>query len=189
MKKVFAILVLLVLSACYAIPVLATDGTTTGNYFDDKILPYITAGGTGVVGSLAGFIGMVRSNKKKVDEELAKINAASAKLDEKTKKLEELDTKVSAKLASIEGGVKSFTENANSSMLRMTEEVKAQKDTIQAFGGQITSIADNQTRATKAILIGFGNDAELVKNGYAKEICALMKQGETIVQAENTVNP
>lgn len=161
--------------------------TDTGSYFETKVLPYIVGGGSGAVGALAGFVGLIRKTKKTASDTtktvtdatsaaLAKVETATAELEVQATKITEFQKDVTDKVNNVGEDVKGFKETALKTIEEQKKMIDAQTEVIKGFQGQIAKITSDQAKTTQAILIGFGNNAELVKNGYAKTICDLMEK-------------
>lgn len=186
-KKLWLVVILLVVFSLGVTKVIAEElePTSAGNYFETKVLPYIAGGGTAVVGSLVGFVGLIRKTKKQGEDTVKSVNdstnAAIGKVETATKTLEtqaakisEMQTFVQEKVGGLNDDVNAFKESATKTMLEQQAMIEKQTAVINGFKEQMTQTAENQAKMTKAILIGFGNNAELVKNGYAREISELM---------------
>jgi hypothetical protein len=198
MKKIMMIVVLLGWLSWTFAPVYAEE-IGAGSYFETNVMPYLAAGGTSIVGALAVVVSSMRKAKQTATETADKIKAEAAEMkaqfDNGVKLLKDGTAKLTQTQAQMESGikgvgedVKSFTTSATKSITDMGAIVKAQKEEIAALKGTITSIQTDQTKTLQTILIGFGNNAELVKNGYAAQIASIAK-GVTSEETTETINP
>jgi hypothetical protein len=195
MKKLLLIVALVLTMSTYVVPVFA-ETTETGSVFEEKVLPYITMGGTGIGGALAVVLGFMRSTKTKTDKITAGVKDATDELSTKftngitllesgTAELKKTETELKEGIESVNKGVTSFTDSANKTILELKAATEASQAEVKSLKTDIVNIKDEQSKTLQAILIAFTNDTELVKNGFAAKIAAIMKVG-AVVEATET---
>lgn len=197
-------IVLMLFFVCFlflTIKVFALDGaSTTSNFFNDKILPYIAAGGTGVAGTGIGTLAVWRkmstfttdtttavtktmgtinsemetTTKKITDTEII----VKEKLTEITKKSDEFQAKTTEEILAMK-------KNSEEQIAKLTEQNKILSSKLVSMTDDVKTTKETQMNTYKMIQMGFCNDAELVKNGVAAKI---MKIGQVSEETKKETN-
>ena len=149
-------------------------GFDWSQWFNDKCLPVLIAVGTSIVtictflypvlNAVNGGVKLFKGSKDNFESVTNKVVESQQQITEFKEtaltKIEEIKTEM-------EKGISSIAEKSE----KKIEEIDAEmRETFDKFAAELQDLLAQVENQIKVMKIAFGNNAELVKNGYANEI-------------------
>jgi len=177
MKKTLLVIVLLIF-AWFLTPVTyALSEDTLSTVLGVDLTSSLFSGASAALTTVASFLVMFRKTKKQVQTLDADTRTFLNNLKDKLEKVANGEMKIEdfiAEMTGIVGNMQTVFTNAITDLKAenslMKDEIALVKEQFPVFIQLAGDIKTAEKNLEAMIRIGFGNNAELVKNGYAKQI-------------------